>query len=108
VPGACCWGREIAKAVWSVLVCGKQIIYYNIQSKIVATRLGEYATIKYDYNDWFAMILASLKNPDLRGKPEDWVAYEVEDEKHWRELELTKPLEFFAQPEAQAEAPAQL
>jgi len=59
---------------------GKQIVMFNPVLNIVAARLGAVTSIKYDYNDWFKMILDAVK-PEERGKPEDWMVLVSHDGK---------------------------
>jgi CubicO group peptidase (beta-lactamase class C family) len=80
------WGPHDTDQAYRSVGLGKQIIYFNMQNGVVATRLGEYATSKYDYNDWFALIMASIKNPEDRGKPEDWMGVVTEDGEHFESI----------------------
>jgi len=52
---------------------GKQIVMFNAVNNIVVTRIGGVASINFDYNDYFKMIKDAIKNPELRGRDEDWV-----------------------------------
>jgi len=52
---------------------GKQMVMFNAVNGIVLSRIGGVASIGFDYNEYFKMIRAAIKNPELRGRDEDWV-----------------------------------
>jgi len=52
---------------------GKQVVMFNPKTQIVVTRIGGTVSLAFDYNDYFQMINDAIKNPELRGTPDDWI-----------------------------------
>jgi len=52
---------------------GKQVVMFNPNTNVVVARIGVETSIQFDYNDWFKMINAAIKNPEDVGNPDDWL-----------------------------------
>jgi CubicO group peptidase (beta-lactamase class C family) len=51
---------------------GNQIVVFNPTNKMVLTRIGSASTAAFKTGDFIDMVMAAVKDPEMRGKREDW------------------------------------
>jgi len=52
---------------------GRQIVVFNPTNGIVLTRVGSEVTTAFKPSDFIDKVMAAIKDPMLRGRPEDWI-----------------------------------
>jgi len=52
---------------------GRQIVVFNPVTNMVLTRIGSFGTVWFKPGDFIDLVNKAIKDPMLRGRPEDWI-----------------------------------